>query len=151
MSGWEKGRERLMAEVGIGREDATGFFLPCAGITVFRNFLFEGRESLQQKLTVVTEGNGVLAGEAAGDLVDEDLSESKIDGGCGLEAADGSENVRGAEISIGDAADFAAEVVMAKGRVTRIGVRCATFAIGTKALATSIWNRNFLLGTLQFV
>ena len=127
-----------MAQVGIGREDTIGFFFPRVGIPAVCDFFFDDGESLQQKLAVVTEGDGVLAGEAAGDLVNEDLSEGEINGCGGLEVADGFENVRGEKVAVGDAADFAAEVVMAKGGVARIGARRATFAVGTKVLAASI-------------
>lgn len=126
-----------MAEIGIAREDAGGFFFPGVRIAGADELLFYRGKRLEQELAVVTQSESVLTGESAGDLVDEDFSKNEIDSGGGLKIADGVENVRGEKIAVGNAAEFAAEVVMAKGSVARISLAGAAFAVGAEMSATT--------------
>jgi hypothetical protein len=130
----------LVAEVRIGGKDAIGFGLPGIAIAADGDFFLDGRKRLEKKLTVVTESNGVLAWETARDLMNEDFPEREIDCGGGLEIADGIENVRREEIAVGDAADLAAQVKVAKGSMTAIDGRSATLAVGAKASAATAGN-----------
>lgn len=100
---------------------------------------------MEEELTVVTKRESVLAGEAAGDLMDEDLAEDEVDGSGRLEVADGIQDVGGEKIAVGDAAEFTAEMVMAQRNVTWIGLCGAAFAVGAKVSTTAVGDGNGLL------
>ena len=110
----KKRRRGESFEVGRAREDAVGFLAPCFDVAAFAVFRLDLRESLQKELAVVGESEGILACDAAGDLVNEEFAESDVDGGGRLEVADGGENVRGDDVAIGNAAHLAAEVMVAE-------------------------------------
>src|SRR5438874_12276449 len=106
------GEERWIGdfvEVGRAGEDALGFFTPVFSVTGVFEFDFDGGKSLQEELAIVREGERVLAGDAAGDLMKKDFAERDIDGGRGLKIADGGENVRSNDVAVSDAADFEIE------------------------------------------
>ena len=86
-----------MAEVRIAGEDSFRLFLPVTPVSAVVELLFYGGKGLEEKLAVVAESGGVLAGEAAGDLVEEDFSEGDVDGRGGLKIADGGQDVGGEE------------------------------------------------------
>jgi hypothetical protein len=134
----EQRSEREIAEVRIASEDSVRLFLPVAVVAAVLELLFYGGEGLEEKLAVVAESEGFLAGEAAGDLMEKDFSEGDVDGGSGLKIADGGEDVRGEEFAVGDAAHLAAEMVMAKGRVAEVDGGGAALAVGAKMSATAV-------------
>jgi hypothetical protein len=70
-------------QVGRAREDALGFFLPIFGVAGAADFGLDAGQSLQEELAIV--GEGVLARDAAGDLVNEKFAECNVDGGGRLE------------------------------------------------------------------
>ena len=144
------GKERNigdLVQVGGAGEDALGFFAPVFGIAGVLKFGFDGGESLQDELESVGEGDGVLAGDASGDLVNEEFAESDVDGSGRLEIADGGENIGGDDISSGDTAHFAIEMVMAERIVPGIVGGGTAFAVGAKVLAAAVWDgRNWLGG-----
>jgi len=94
----------LVAEVRIGGKDAIGFGLPGIAIAADGDFFLDGRKRLEKKLAVVAEGDGVLAGETACDLRNDEFPECEVD------CRGGMENARGEKIAVGDAADFVALV-----------------------------------------
>jgi len=135
------GEEKWIGEViEIGRagENAVSFFLPTFCVASIADFGFDSGNSLQQELAIVSEGDGVLAGDASGDLVNENFSESDIDGSSGLKITDGGKNIRGDEVAVSDATHFLIEVMMAKRSVARIVGGGTAFAVGAKMLTTTI-------------
>jgi hypothetical protein len=135
------GEERWIGdfvEVGRAGEDALGFFFPIFDVAAVLEFGFDGGESLQQELAIVGEGESVLAGDAAGDLMKKNFAESDVDGGGRLKIADGGENVRSDDIAVSDAAHFAIEMVMAERSVSGIVGGNAAFAVGAKVLAAAV-------------
>ena len=77
---------------------------PVFGEAGFFQLFLDERESLQEKLALIGKGESVLAGDTAGELIDQDLAEGDVDGSRGLEIADGVENVGGDDVATGDAA-----------------------------------------------
>jgi hypothetical protein len=133
----QQGSEREIAEVRIVGKDALRFFAPISFVAAVFEFLFYGGEGLEEELAVVAEGEGVLAGETASDLMEEDLSEGDIDRRSGLKIADGGEDVRGEEFAVSDATHLAAEMVVAEGGVAWVDGGGAAFGVGAKMSATA--------------
>ena len=107
-------------EVGRSSENALSFFAPVFGVAGIFEFGLDGGKSLQEELAIVGKGESVLAGDAAGDLMKKDFAERDIDGGRGLEIADGGKNVRGDDVAVSDAAHFKIEMMVAKRSVAGI-------------------------------
>lgn len=118
--------------------DAVSLLFPSGAITAVDEFLFHSRKGLKKQLAVVAKSEGVLAREAAGDLVDEDFAEDEIDGSGRLKIADGVEDIRGEKIAVGDAAEFAAKMIMAEGSVAGIRFPGTALAVGTKMSAAVV-------------
>ncbi len=137
-AGRQEGSEREMAEVRIAGEDSFRLFLPVTPVAAVVELLFYGGKGLEEKLAVVAESDGVLAGEAAGDLVEEDFSEDDVDGRGGLKIADGGQNVGGEDVAVGDAAHLAAEVIVAKRGVALVEGGGAAFAVRAEICAAAI-------------
>jgi hypothetical protein len=125
-------------EVGRSGKDAAGFVAPVIRIAAFKKFRFEGGKGLQEELEGVGDGDSFAAGNVAADLVDEKFAESEVDGRGGLKITDGGEEIAGDEIAIGDAAQFAKEMVVAAISVTGIDSVGAAFAVGAKELAAAV-------------
>ena len=121
-----------LIEVGGVAEDALGFLAPVGGEAGFLQLLFDVRKSLQEKLTGVSEGDGFAASDAAGELVDDEFAEDDVDGGGGLEVADGGEDVGGDGVAVGDAAHLLGQMVMAEGGVAGVEGVGAAFAVGAE-------------------
>ncbi len=134
----QQGSKGEIAEVGIARKDALCFLLPIAIVAAVLELLFYGGKGLEEKLAVVAESEGVLAGEAAGDLVEEDFSEGDVDGRSGLKIADGGQDVGGEDVAVGDAAHLTAEVIVAQRGVALVEGRGAAFAVRAEICATAI-------------
>jgi hypothetical protein len=134
----KKCRSGEFVEVGRAGENAGSFFAPPLRVAAIGQLRFYGRKSLQQELAIVEKGECVLAGDASGDLVDQDFAESDVDGGSRLEIAYGGENVGGDDVAIGDAAHFSIEMVMAQVGVSWIDGVGATFTVGAEELATAV-------------
>jgi hypothetical protein len=110
----KKRRRGESFEVGRAREDAVGFLAPGFDVAAFAVFRLDLGERLQKELAVVGKSEGILASDAAGDLVNKEFTESDVDGGSRLEVADGGENVRSDDVAIGNATHLAAQVVVAE-------------------------------------
>ena len=127
-----------MAEVRIAGEDSFRLFLPVTPVSAVVELLFYGGKGLEEKLAVVAESGGVLAGEAAGDLVEEDFSEGDVDGRGGLKIADSGQDVGGEDVAVGDAAHLTTEVIVAKRGVARVEGGSAAFAVRAEICAAAI-------------
>jgi hypothetical protein len=127
-----------MAEVRIAGEDSFRLFLPVTAVAAVLKLLFYGGKGLEEKLAVVAESEGVLAGEAAGDLVEEDFSEDDVDGRGGLKIANGGQNVGGEDVAVGDSTHLAAEVIMTKRGVALVEGGGAAFAVCAEICAAAI-------------
>jgi len=134
----QEGSEREMAEVRIAGQDSFRLFPPVTVVAAVLELLFYGGKGLEEKLAVVAEGDGVLAGEAAGDLVEEDFSEGDVDGRGGLKVADGGQDVSGEDVAVDDAAHLAAEVIVAKGGVALVQGGSAAFAVRAEICAAAM-------------
>ena len=134
----QEGSEREMAEVRIAGEDSFRLFLPVTPVSAVVELLFYGGKGLEEKLAVVAESGGVLAGEAAGDLVEEDFSEGDVDGRGGLKIADSGQDVGGEDVAVGDAAHLTTEVIVAKRGVARVERGGAAFAVRAEICAAAI-------------
>lgn len=132
--GQEGGKSDLV-EVGRFAKDAAGFFAPVIGEAGFLELLLDEGEGLEEKLALVGEGHGVLAGDAAGELIEEDFAEGDVDGCSGLEIADGVEDVGGDDVAVSDVAHLLVEMVMAERGVAGIDGVGAALAVGTEMLA----------------
>lgn len=137
-AGRQEGSEREMAEVRIAGEDSFRLFLPVTPVSAVVELLFYGGKGLEEKLAVVAESGGVLAGEAAGDLVEEDFSEGDVDGRGGLKIADSGQDVGGEDVAVGDAAHLTTEVIVAKRGVARVEGGSAAFAVRAEICAAAI-------------
>jgi hypothetical protein len=82
-AGREERRRGDGFQVGRARADALRFFLPIFGVAGAADFGLDAGQSLQEELAIV--GEGVLARDAAGDLVNEKFAECNVDGGGRLE------------------------------------------------------------------
>ncbi len=127
-----------MAEVRIAGQDSFRLFPPVTVVAAVLELLFYGGKGLEEKLAVVAEGDGVLAGEAAGDLVEEDFSEGDVDGRGGLKIADSGQDVGGEDVAVGDAAHLTTEVIVAKRGVARVERGGAAFAVRAEICAAAI-------------
>lgn len=128
-------QERLVGDfvqVGGAGEDTGGFVAPPLVVAALVEFGFDHFEGLQEELAGVGKGESILAGDASGELVDEELAEGDVDGGGGLEVADGGEDVGGDGVAVGDAAQLLGQVVMAEGGVAGIDGIGAAFTVGAK-------------------
>ena len=130
----------LVAQILVGGKDASGLLAPVVVEATIDELVLDRRKRVQEKLAVVAEGEGILAREAASDLVEEDFAESEIDGGGGLKVADGVEDIGSEKFAVGDATHLATEMEMAEGSVAGINGGSAAFAVGAKTLAATIGN-----------
>ena len=91
----EKSGVGEFVEVGGTGEDARSFAFPPLIVAAFDEFGFDQLESLQEELKGIGESEGVLAGDAASELMDEEFAKGDIDGRRGLEVADRGEDIVG--------------------------------------------------------
>lgn len=101
---WKERGESELMDVGGFAENAPGFFAPTGVKAGFLEFLLDERKSLQKKLTLIGKGESIPARDMASELTDQDLAEGDVDGGRGLEIADGVKDVGGDDVATGDAA-----------------------------------------------
>jgi hypothetical protein len=131
---WEERPVGDLVEVGRTGKDALSIFLPVFLVAGVVDFVFHGGKSLQNELKGISERESVLTGDASGDLVNEEFAESNVDGGGRLKIADGGENVGSDDISSGDAAHFAIEMMMAERSVSGIIGVGAALTVSAKML-----------------